>query len=268
MIYFLSDAHLGSRAIPNFEAHQQTLISMLNNMAKDATAIYLLGDIFDFWSEYFWKDKTKEQYRPFLQTIRNITDKGIKVHFFIGNHDIWTYGWLEDQTGMTIYRKPQSLNICGKSIFLAHGDGLVPNNYLQQLPSKIQHKIKQFIFLRKLFHSPVLQFFFRLLPPSWGNEFGYEWAKRSRLKEKNGTFPYKGEDKEELVLFAKEQEQTGNHHDLYIFGHRHIELDLVLSRDSRIMILGDCWRMFTYVQLDKQGGIIMNNFETPDPLNS
>ena len=106
-----------------------------------------------------------------------------------------------------------------------------------------------------------MQFFFRLLPASWGNEFGYEWAKKSRLKEKDGTYPYKGEDKEELVLYAKELEQAGNHHDLYVFGHRHIELDLMLSRDSRLMILGDCWRMFTYAQLDEQGVVIMNNFE-------
>ena len=261
MIYFLSDAHLGSRAIDDPQLHQQTIISMLRTMAKDATAIYMLGDIFDFWCEFFWRDKSKEQYRPFLQTIKEITDKGVEVHFFIGNHDIWTFGWLAEQTGMTIHRKPETITVDGKRVFLAHGDGLVPKNYLRQLPTKVQKKIKQFIFLRKVFHNSIIQFFFRLLPASWGNEFGYEWAKKSRLKEKDGTYPYKGEEKEELVLFAKEQEQAGNHHDLYIFGHRHIELDLMLSRDSRMMILGDCWRMFTYVQMDEQGVVIMNNFE-------
>ena len=258
MIYFLSDAHLGSRAISDFDAHQQTLISMLQTMAKDATAIYLLGDIFDFWCEFFWQDKSREQYRPFLQTIKQITDKGVEVHFFIGNHDIWTFGWLAEQTGMMIHRQPESIMIQGKRLFLAHGDGLVPQNYLNQLPAKVQKKIKQFIFLRKLFHSPVLQFFFRLLPAAWGNEFGYEWAKNSRLKELACPCPYKGEEKEELVLFAKEQEREGNHHDYYIFGHRHIELDLMLSRDSRIMILGDCWQQFTYAQLDNLGLRILN----------
>jgi UDP-2,3-diacylglucosamine hydrolase len=261
MVYFLSDAHLGSRAISDFDAHQQTLISMLQTMAKDATAIYFLGDIFDFWCEFFLQDKSKEQYRPFLQTIKDITSRGIEVHFFIGNHDIWTFGWLAEQTGMSIHRKPETILINGKRIFLAHGDGLVPSNYVQQLSSNIQKKIKHFILLRKLFHSPILQFFLRLLPPSWGNELGYEWAKNSRLKEKDGTYPYKGEDKEELVLYAKEQEQKGNHHDLYIFGHRHIELDLMLSRDSRLVILGDCWRMFTYVQLNDNFEVIMMNYE-------
>ena len=226
MTYFLSDAHLGSRAITNPEAHQQTIITMLNNMAKDATAIYLLGDIFDF---------------------------------FIGNHDIWTFGWLAQQTGVQVHRKPTTITINGKRIFLAHGDGLVPSNYLQQLPKTFQKKVKQFIFLRKVFHNPFLQFLFRLLPPTWGNAFGYNWAKNSRLKELAKPCPYKGEDKEELVLFAKEQEQLGNHHDYYIFGHRHIELDLMLSRDSRIIILGDCWQQFTFAQMDKLGNTILNN---------
>ena len=255
----MSDAHLGSRAITSPEAHQQTIITMLNNMAKDATAIYLLGDIFDFWCEYFWRDRSKEQYLPILNTLKSLTNKGIQVHFFIGNHDIWTFGWLAQQTGVQVHRKPTSITINGKRIFLSHGDGLVPSNYLQQLPKTFQKKVKQFIFLRKVFHNPFLQFLFRLLPPTWGNAFGYNWAKNSRLKELAKPCPYKGEDKEELVLFAKEQEQVGNHHDYYIFGHRHIELDLMLSRDSRIIILGDCWQQFTFAQMDKLGNTILNN---------
>jgi UDP-2,3-diacylglucosamine hydrolase len=257
MLYFLSDAHLGSRAIENPEAHQQTLIAMLQHMAQDATAIYLLGDIFDFWCEYFWCDRSKEQYRPILETIKSMTDKGIQIHFFIGNHDIWTFGWLAKQTGIILHRKPESIIINDRKLFLAHGDGIVPTNYIEQLPKSIQKKIRSFIFLRKIFHNPFLQILFRMLPPAWGNAFGYNWAKNSRLKELAKPCTYKGEDKEELVLFAKEQEQLGNHHDYYIFGHRHIELDLMISRNSRIIILGDCWQQFTYAQMDEQGNIIL-----------
>ena len=144
MVYFLSDAHLGSRAIENSEAHQQTIIDMLQSMANDATAIYLLGDIFDFWCEYFWCDKSKEQYHPFLQTLKEITNKGIEIHFFIGNHDIWTFGWLEKQTGITVHRKPESVVINGKKVFLAHGDGLVPSDYINGQPKSIRKKIKLF----------------------------------------------------------------------------------------------------------------------------
>lgn len=261
MIYFLSDAHLGSRAIANPEAHQQTIIAMLENMAKDATAIYMLGDIFDFWCEFFWKDNSKEQFRPFLNTLKSLTSKGIEIHFFIGNHDIWTFGWLAQQTGVKVYRQAKTIDIMGKKVFMAHGDGLVPKQYVSTLPKDIQKKIRQFILLRKAFHSPFLQIPFRLLHPKWGNNFGYEWAKKSRLKEMGNPYPYKGENKEELVLFAKEQEAIGNHHDLYIFGHRHIELDLMLSRDSRIIILGDCWQQFTYAQIDEQGNTTLNYFE-------
>ena len=250
MVYFLSDAHLGSRAIENPQAHQQTLVAMLEDMAQDASAIYLLGDIFDFWCEYFWRDRSKEQYRPFLNTLQHITNKGIEIHFFIGNHDIWTFGWLAKETGVQVHRGPASVTVGGKTLYLAHGDGLVPSHYVENLPKQVQKKIRSFILLRKVFHNPVLQFLFRLLPPAWGNAFGYEWAKRSRLKEMAHPCGYKGEEKEELVLFAKEMEQQGKHHDYYIFGHRHIELDLMLSRDSRIMILGDCWQQFTYGKLD------------------
>lgn len=260
MVYFLSDAHLGSRAIDNPQAHQQTLVDMLENMAKDASAIYLLGDIFDFWCEYFWHDKSKEQYRPILDTLKHITSKGIEIHFYIGNHDIWTFGWLAKQIGAIVHRKPESIIIHGKKLFLGHGDGLVPSNYIHQLPKYAQKKIQRFIFLRKVFHNTLLQALFRMLPPAWGNAFGYEWAKNSRLKEKAHPCPYKGEEKEELVLFAKEQEQKGNHHDYYIFGHRHIELDLMLSKDSRIMILGDCWQQFTYAQME-DGELGMMNYE-------
>jgi len=261
MVYFLSDAHLGSRAIDNRQAHQQTLIAMLQDMAKDATAIYLLGDIFDFWYEYFWRDESKEEYRPFLDMLKSLTAKGIDIHFYIGNHDLWTFGWLEKQTGITVHRHPESIVINGKKIFLAHGDGLVPSNYVKQLPKNIQKKIRSFIFLRSIFHNPILQRLFRLLPPSWGNAFGYEWAKNSRLKELARPCPYKGEDHEELVLYAKEQEKLGNHHDYYIFGHRHIELDLMINKNSRIMILGECWQQFTYAQMDEQATALLNNFE-------
>ena len=157
MTYFLSDAHLGSRAIDNPETHQQTVISMLNHMEKDATAIYLLGDIFDFWCEYFWRDRSKEQYRPILNKLKSLTDKGIQIHFFIGNHDIWTFGWLAQQTGVQVHRKPATITLNGKRIFIAHGDGLVPSNYLQQLPKTIQRTIRNFIFLRKVFHNLTMR---------------------------------------------------------------------------------------------------------------
>ena len=115
--------------------------------------------------------------------------------------------------------------------------------------------------LRQIFRTPSLQFLFRCLPPALGNKFGYGWAKRSRLKELAKPCPYKGENQEELVLFAKEQEQQQNHRDYYIFGHRHIELDLELKTGSRVVILGDCFKQWTYAKLDHHGRLTMHNFE-------
>ena len=236
----------------NDPLHQLQFVQLLEELAQDASAIYLLGDIFDFWSEYFWRDESKDEYRPLLDCLKGLTDKGIDVHFFIGNHDIWTYGELSRRTGMKVHREAELLTIGGKRCMLAHGDGLVPSGYLKQFPKEIQRKIRSFMRLRRLFHNPVAQFFFRLVPPAWGNKIGYDWAKSSRLKELANPCGYKGENREELVLFAKEQEQT-QHIDYYIFGHRHIELDLELATGARVIILGDCFRQWTYARMNEQG---------------
>lgn len=261
MIYFLSDAHLGSLAIERGWAHQKRLIDMLEEMSKDAVSIYMLGDMFDFWMEYFHHDKAKRQYSPFCKEIRKLTRQGIHVHFFVGNHDLWTFGGLAQMTGAEIHYEPCTINRYGKSLYLSHGDGLLPENWETLYPKEVKRKIKRFIQLRQIFRSPFLQFCFRCLPPSWGNHFGYNWAKRSRLKEIANPCPYKGEDKEELVLFAKDQEEQHNHRDYYIFGHRHIELDLQIASGSRVIILGDCFKQWTYAKLDHHGNLTLNNYE-------
>ena len=266
MIYFLSDAHIGSRAMddPN---HQERFVALLCQLSQDATAIYLLGDIFDFWSEYFWRDSSKQEYEPLLTCLRSVTDAGIPVHYFIGNHDIWTYGELARRTGMVIHRKPEVMTIAGKRCMLAHGDGLVPSNYLKQFPKEIQKKIRSFMRLRRLFHNPVAQTLFRMLPPAWGNRIGYNWAKQSRLKELSNPCDYKGENKEELVLYAKEQSAINNQQsaiDYYIFGHRHIELDLELATGARVVILGDCFRQWTYAAMTEQGSLQLCAADAPE----
>lgn len=261
MIYFLSDAHLGSLAIERGWAHQKKLIDLLEEMSKDAVSIYMLGDMFDFWMEYFIHDKRKRQYHPFCREIRKLTKKGIHVHMFIGNHDLWTFGGLAQLTGAEIHYDPCTIQRYGKTLFLAHGDGILPSNWEALYPKPIVRNIHRFMRLRAIFNSPTLQFLFRCLPPSWGNWFGYNWAKRSRLKEIANPCPYKGEDKEELVLFAKEQEKQHNHRDYYIFGHRHIELDLQITKDSRVIILGDCFKQWTYAKLDRKGQLTLHNYE-------
>ena len=163
---------------------------------------------------------------------------GVEVHFFIGNHDIWCGDYLEKECGVTIHREPLTCEIYGKEFFLAHGDGLGDGD-------------RKFKLLRTMFHSKTLQRMFSMLHPRWSIEFGLEWAKHSRLKRKDGKEPeYMGEDKEPLVLFTKEYLKTHPDINYFIYGHRHIELDLMLSRSSRMMILGDWINEFSYAVFD------------------
>lgn len=272
MVYFLSDAHLGSRALSDPSDQQQRLVGLLNTMAQDATAIYMLGDMFDFWYEYIYDNlscsipRRKRFFTPFLQCLKQLTEKGIQVHYFIGNHDIWTFGWLARYTGVTVHRHPETVIVCGKSVYLAHGDGLIPSSYMLVLPPAIQKKIRAFMRLRAFFHNPVPQFLFRFMPPVIGDNFGFEWARRSRLKELRHPCPYKGEEKEELVLFAQEREAQ-QHTDYYVFGHRHIVLDLPLACHSRVLILGDCFRQWTYARMDEKGQMAIFSVMTKTDCN-
>lgn len=261
MIYFISDAHLGSLAIERSWAHQKKLIDMLEMMSQDAVSIYMLGDMFDFWMEYFVHDKLKRQYHPFCKELRKLAKKGIHVHLFTGNHDLWTFGGLAQLTNAEVHYEPCTIIRYGKAVYLAHGDGLLPSNWENLYTKQEKKVIEHFMRLKKLFNNPTAQFLFRCLPPQWGNKIGYEFAKRSRLKELENPCPYQGEKKEALVLYAKEQEKQHNHRDYYIFGHRHIELDLQIASGSRVIILGDCFKQWTYAKLDHHGNLTMHNYE-------
>ncbi|MFC2385094.1 MAG: UDP-2,3-diacylglucosamine diphosphatase, partial [Hoylesella saccharolytica] len=171
MIYFLSDAHLGSLAIAHARTHERRLVRFLDSIKDKAEAIYLLGDMFDFWNEYRYV--VPKGYTRFLGKLSELTDKGIEVHFFIGNHDIWTYGYLEQECGLIVHRKPITTELYGKVFFLAHGDGLGdPDN--------------KFKLLRKIFHNPTCQRLFNAIHPRWGMALGLNWAKHSRMKREAG----------------------------------------------------------------------------------
>lgn len=258
MIYFLSDSHIGSRALPDIKGHERRCIEMLTDFGRDATAIYLLGDIFDFRYEYLWHQK--ELYQDYLNTLKGLVDKGVKVHYFTGNHDLWLFGKLERKTGVTVHKEPLATTIAGKRCYLAHGDGIGPSDLMEHYPPEIQKKIRRFMRLRSVFHNRFCQTLFRLLPPAWGDSFGYEWARKSRLKELAHPIGYKGEGQEELVLFAKEEEGR-QHFDYYIFGHRHIELDLQLVSSARVIVLGDTFKQWTYAQMTEEGELTLKNYE-------
>lgn len=239
-VYFLSDAHLGSLAIEHRRTQERRLVRFLDSIKDKASAIYLLGDMFDFWDEYRYV--VPKGFTRFLGKLSELTDMGIEVHFFTGNHDIWTYGYLEEECGVIVHRKPVTTEIYDKVFYLAHGDGLGD-------PSR------SFKFLRAMFHSRTCQKLLNFMHPWWGMRLGLNWAKHSRLKREDGKeAPFMGEDKEYLVLYTKEYMKTHSNIDYYIYGHRHIALDLNLPRveghTARMLILGDWIWQFTYAVFD------------------
>lgn len=244
-VYFLSDAHLGSRGIPHGRTQERRLVNFLDSIKDKASAIYLLGDMFDFWYEF--KTVVPKGYTRFLGKISELTDAGVEVHFFIGNHDIWCSDYFEKECGMILHRQPLTCEIFGKVFFMAHGDGLGDSD-------------RKFKFLRAVFHNKLLQTLFSMLHPRWSIDLGLTWAKHSRMKRLDGKEPpYMGEHKEYLVLYAKEYLHSHPDVNFFIFGHRHIELDLMLSRTARILILGDWISQFTYAEFDGEQ-LLLSNF--------
>ena len=235
-VYFLSDAHLGSLAIPHVRTQERRLVRFLDSIKEKASAVYLLGDMFDFWNEYRYV--VPKGYSRFLGKLSELTDNGVEVHFFAGNHDLWTYGYLEEECGVIVHKAPVTTEIYGKVFFLAHGDGLGdPDN--------------KFKILRKLFHNRTCQRLLNFVHPRWGMALGLNWAKHSRLKRADGKeVPFMGEDKEFLVRFARDYKRSHPNIDYFLFGHRHIELDLPIDKSTRMLILGDWIWQFTYAVFD------------------
>ncbi len=235
-VYFLSDAHLGSLAYAHKRMQERRLVNFLESIKHKAAAVYLLGDMFDFWHEY--RTVVPKGFTRFLGKISELTDLGIEVHFFTGNHDIWMGDYLEKECGVTLHREGAVLEIYGSLFYLAHGDGLGFESH-------------SFKLLRGIFHNRICQCLFAALHPRWGVAFGREWARRSRLKRKDGKEPpFMGEDKEPLIKFSKEYLQTHPDINYFVFGHRHIQLDLLLNGKTRMLILGDWISQFSYAVFD------------------
>ena len=235
-VYFLSDAHLGSRAIAHRRTQERRLVNFLDSIKHKASAVYLLGDMFDFWYEF--RLVVPKGYTRFLGKLSELTDRGVEVHFFVGNHDLWCGDYLTEECGVVVHRRPLTTEIFGKEFYLAHGDGLGDPD-------------RKFRLLRRMFHSQTLQTLFSALHPRWSVEIGLRWAKHSREKRIEGGEPdYLGEDKEPLVVYSKNY--LKNHPDInfFVYGHRHIELDLMLSSTARVVVLGDWIQSFSYAVFD------------------
>lgn len=232
-IYFLSDAHLGSRSHTDSVETERKLCRWLDMARFDAAAIYLLGDIFDYWYEY--KYVVPKGFTRTLGKLAEITDSGVEVHFFIGNHDLWLTDYLAKECGLILHFEPFITEIGDKKFFLAHGDGLGDDS-----PS--------FRFLRRVFHNKFLRKCFSALHPSWTVPLAHAWSNHSRIN--GGVQDFLGEDVEHLVLFAKQKHAEMSDVNYFVFGHRHILLDLPIADASRVVILGDWVQYFSYAVFD------------------
>lgn len=235
--YFVSDAHLGSLYLKERLANEKKLVRWMDGIKPDCEALYLMGDMIDFWFEY--KQSVPKGYARFFGKIAEFTDQGIPVHWFAGNHDIWLFDYVQQELGVQVHFSETEVLLQGKKFFLAHGDGLGD-------PSK------EFQVLRRIFHSAFNQKLFGWLHPDLGLKFGLTWARHSRQKREYQPETYLGEDKEYLIQYSKKHrsEKGEAAPEFYVFGHRHILLDLMISAKSRVIILGDWFHLFSYASFD------------------
>lgn len=238
-IYFASDFHLGAPSRVLSREREYAVCEWLEYAANNgATEIYLLGDIFDFWFEY--KHVVPKGFVRLLNTLQKLTDKEISVTIFKGNHDMWMFGYLEEECGVKTVSNELIIEKNGKRAFLHHGDGLGPGDKLYKL-------------LKKFFRSPFCQWLFARLHPNFGISLALFWSRRSRISQIGRYEKYLGDDKEYLTRFCSE---NAKNYDLFIMGHRHIPLNIEISKNTQYINLGEWVNHRTYAVWDLQDNSI------------
>jgi len=234
-LYFASDFHLGS---PTFEAsrkREDRIIRWLNFIEPTCSELFLVGDVFDFWYEY--QLVVPKGFVRLQGKLAQMTDSGIKIYFFKGNHDMWVNDYFTKEMGIQIISDELTIERSGKKFYIHHGDGLGPGD----------HKYK---FLRKIFRSPLCQWLFSLVPPRIGLGIGTWWSGRSRLASHTEEV-FMGEENEWLAVYAKEQLKQAPY-DFFIFGHRHLPLSLDLGNGTKYVNTGEWINHSSYAEFDGQ----------------
>jgi UDP-2,3-diacylglucosamine hydrolase len=233
-IYFLSDFHLGAPDAAGSLQREKLIIKFLDEVKNGASAIFIVGDMFDFWYEY--KKVVPRGYVRLLGKLAEITDSGIPVHFFVGNHDMWMKNYLQQELNIPVYFEPKEFTFNGKQFLIGHGDGLGPGD----------HGYK---FLKKIFRNKLCQGLFGILPPYIGMGIANYFSRKSRAATGQSEEVFLGEEKEWLIIYCKEILQQKKY-DYFIFGHRHLPIDFSLTKESRYINLGDWIRYNSYAVFD------------------
>nr|WP_041986407.1 UDP-2,3-diacylglucosamine diphosphatase [Capnocytophaga canimorsus] len=241
-IYFASDNHLGA---PDFVASRQrelAFVNWLDQIEADAGAIFLLGDLFDFWFEY--KTVVPKGFVRVLGKLASLTDKGIPIYFFVGNHDLWMNDYFQKELNIPVFHKPLEFESCGKRFLVGHGDGLGPGD-------------KGFKRMKKVFTNPVAKWFFRWLHPDIGVRLAQHLSVKNKLISGDEDVKFLGEDNEWLVQYCKRKLKT-KHYDYFLFGHRHLPMEIELSSNSKYINTGDWIHYFTYAVFDGKEVALVN----------
>ena len=234
-IYFASDQHLGAPTPKASLPREKKFVAWLDTIKEDAGTIFLLGDLFDFWFEY--KTVVPKGFVRVLGKLAELKDAGIDIYFFVGNHDLWMRDYFQKELNIPVFHKPQEFDINGKLFLIGHGDGLGPND----------HGYKR---MKKVFTFPFFKWLFRWLHPDIGVRLGHYFSVKNKLISGDEDARFLGEENEWLALYCR-RKLTEKHYDFFIFGHRHLPLEIELNNNSTYINLGDWIQYFTYGEFMK-----------------
>ncbi|MDD2960817.1 MAG: UDP-2,3-diacylglucosamine diphosphatase [Muribaculaceae bacterium] len=238
-IYFISDLHLGAKYLNDERKYEQRVVSWLDSIKNSASEIYLLGDILDYWYEYRYV--VPKGFTRFFGKIAELSDMGIKIYWFIGNHDIWIFDYLPSELGIDVIDGSMVKNIYGKKFFLSHGDG-------------VGHLKPGFRLIRSVFRNKFCQFLFSSIHPRWTIPFAHSWSSKSRDSHE-GKDPAIGDEIKSLKQFAIDYSEH-NDIDYFVFGHLHCIVNEKINDKSTMVVLGDWINLFSYAYYDGDSLIV------------
>ena len=234
-IYFASDQHLGAPTPKASLPREKKFVAWLDTIKEDAGTIFLLGDLFDFWFEY--KTVVPKGFVRVLGKLAELKDAGIDIYFFVGNHDLWMRDYFQKELNIPVFHKPQEFDINGKIFLIGHGDCLGPND----------HGYKR---MKKVFTFPFFKWLFRWLHPDIGVRLGHYFSVKNKLISGDEDARFLGKENEWLAQYCR-RKLTEKHYDFFIFGHRHLPLEIELNNNSTYINLGDWIQYFTYGEFMK-----------------
>ena len=229
-IYFSSDNHLGAPNYSDSLTREKLFISWLEKIKTDAQVIFLLGDLFDFWFEYY--KSVPKGFTRVLGKLAELSDSGIKIYFFVGNHDYWTRDYFQKEIGMEVLKKPTEFKINNKLFFIGHGDGLGPGDF-------------KYKFLKRIFRNPLFIFLFRINYPWFGIPLGNFFSRKNKILSGN-NIKFKSKENEILYHFCKKKLNV-KHYDFFVFGHRHLPLKIELGNNSYYFNTGDWINHYSFL---------------------